>query len=406
MRWVKNVRFSLRALNRARLRALLSVSGVAVGIAAVVILIGAGVGADRALQKSLERLGENLLAVNAGRMATDALRGAGRMHETLTLDDWERIKNLPTVKRAAPVAEGGGTVKAGARAQSFTVLGTTPEFREAKKFELIAGRFIDQDDIDQRRRVAVVGAQVTEDLFFGEWAVGETLLIGNSPFTIIGLLKRKGMNPDGTTDDGHIIVPVTTVQRRMQNIDYLARIFVQARSKQDLPAAKADIAHLLRTEHSIGRPSYTDDFEIQEQTALLATQKKMSGTFSNLTLGLAALALTLGGVGLLAVSLLSVRERYAEIGLRIAVGAQPRDILVQFLMEAALLALLGGLVGICIGGAGILIAGQITGWALAFTWEAVAYPFLISLAIAIVFGALPASRAARLDPIVALRSKG
>ena len=154
MKWQKNLRFSFRAINRSRPRALLSISGVAIGIAAVAILIGAGAGAERAFQKSLEQLGENLLAVNAARTETDALRGSSQLYQTLKLNDWEWIKNLDSVKRAAPVADGGRTLKVGRIAQAFTVLGTTPEFQETKKFNLVAGRFIDQDDIDNRRRVA------------------------------------------------------------------------------------------------------------------------------------------------------------------------------------------------------------------------------------------------------------
>jgi putative ABC transport system permease protein len=403
MRWHKNLRFSVRALYRSRFRTLLSISGVAVGIAAVAVLIGVGAGADRALQKSLERLGENLLAVNAARTAPDALRGESRMHETLTLDDWQRIGALPSVERAAPVADGGGTVRVGARAQAFTIVGTTPEFRDAKKFEVVAGRFIDAADVAERRRVAVLGAKVVEDLYFGEWPVGETVLIGNNPYTVVGLLKRKGLNPDGTTDDGHIIIPVSTAQRRMLNVDHVARIFVQAKSKETIPTTAAEIAALLRDSHGSGQPSYVDDFEIQDQDALLATQKRMSKSFGGLTLGLAALALALGGVGLLAVSLLSVRERFGEIGLRIAVGARQRDILVQFLTEAVLMATLGGIAGVAAGGAVILIGSQVTGWTMALTWQSATYPFLISLGIAVAFGVFPALRAARLDPIVALR---
>ncbi len=405
MKWQKNLRFSFRAINRSRGRALLSISGVAIGITAVAILIGAGAGAERAFQKSLEQLGENLMAVNAARTETDALRGASQLYRTLKLNDWEAIKFLESVKRAAPVADGGRTLKVGRIAQAFTVLGTTPEFQEAKKFNLVAGRFIDQDDIDNRHRVAVVGADVVSDLYFGEWPLGERVSVGGVPFTIIGILKRKGLNPDGTSDDGQIIVPVTTAQRRVFNIDYLSRIFVQAVSQPAIDEANKDITALLRDEHGYGQPNYTDDFEIQDQDSLLATQEQMKGSFSELTVGLAALTLGLGGVGLLAVSLLSVRERYGEIGLRIAVGARPRDILTQFLTESVLLAVMGGITGILVGGACILIGSQLTGWSMILTWESAAYPFLISLAIAVVFGAFPALRAARLDPIVALRSK-
>jgi len=404
MKWQKNLRFSFRAINRSRPRALLSISGVAIGIAAVTILIGAGAGAERAFQETLQRLGENLLAVNAARTETNALRGASQLYQTLKLRDWESIKALDSVERAAPVADGGRTLKVGRIAQSFTILGTTPEFQEAKKFDLLAGRFIDQEDIDARRRVAVVGADVVKDLYFGEWPLGERVLIGNVPFTIIGIFKRKGLNPDGTSDDGQIVVPVSTAQRRVLNTDYLSRIFVQAISQPAIDTASKDIAALLRDEHGYDRPNFTDDFEIQDQDALLATQEQMKGSFSELTVGLAALALGLGGVGLLAVSLLSVRERYAEIGLRIAVGARPRDILVQFLTETILLALMGGAAGILVGGGCILMGSQVTGWAMILTWESALYPFLVSLAIAVIFGAFPALRAARLDPIVALRS--
>lgn len=405
MRWWKNLRFSFRAINRSRARALLSISGVAIGIGAVTILIGAGAGAERAFQQSLEKLGENLLAVNAARTETDALRGSSQLYTTLKLNDWKWISQLSSVKRAAPVADGGRTLRVGRLAQSFTVIGTTPEFQGTKKFELLAGRFIDEDDIAEHRRVAVIGANVVEDLYFGEWPLGERVNVGGIPFTIIGILKRKGLNPDGTSDDGQIVVPVSTAQRRVLNTDHLSRIFVQATSKPAIERVHTDVTALLRDEHGYNRPNFRDDFEIQDQDALLATQEEMSGSFNQLTIGLAALALGLGGVGLLAVSLLSVRERYGEIGLRIAVGARQKDILVQFLTEAVLLAVLGGLVGIVFGGICILVGSQITGWTMILTWEAATYPFLVSLGIAIVFGAFPALRAARLDPIVALRSK-
>lgn len=404
MRWYKNLRFSFRAINRSRIRAALSVSGVAVGIAAVAILIGVGAGAEQALQKSLERLGENLLAVNAARTTSSAVRGGSAQYRTLKLDDWESIRDLAGVKRAAPVANGTVPLKVGRLTQGFDVVGTTPEFKDAKKFELVAGRFIDDDDVTAHRRVAVIGAAVADDLYMGEWPVGERLLVGTIPFTVVGILKRKGQNPDGTTDDGQIIVPVSTAQRRVFNVDHLARIFVQATSKPAMTAVQSEVGELLRESHGRDRPNYSDDFEIRDQASLLRTQTRVRGSFNRLTIGLAALALTLGGVGLLAVSLLSVRERYGEIGLRIAVGARQHDILIQFMTEAVMLAVIGGVVGILVGGGLILAGAQVTGWTMVMTWQAVAYPFLISLAIAVVFGAFPALRAARLDPIVALRS--
>jgi putative ABC transport system permease protein len=405
VKWGRNLRLSVRAISRARTRTLLSVSGVAIGIAAVAMLIGAGVGAERALRKALEPLGHNLLSVNTGQTRSSALRGAGRLGTTLTIADWHAIEeSVPGVLRTAPIAGQTLGVRVGGRTVDATVTGTTAEFGLARNFPVIAGRFIDDDDVAEMQRVAVVGALVVEDLFLGESPLGEVLFIAGVPFRIVGVAKKKGVSPDGINEDEFVIIPLTTAMRRLLSMDYLARVYVQAVSEEAIPAVRSKIAALLRERHGLiaGRP---DDFKIRDQTAIVRAQQAVGGSLSRIVTSLSALALVLGGVGLLAISMLSVRERYCEIGLRLAVGGRPADILLQFLTETVLISLLGGVVGLAVGAAGIGIGASMTRWPMALDWQAVVYPLGISVAIAVIFGVYPALRAARLDPIAALNSR-
>jgi putative ABC transport system permease protein len=370
------------------------------------MLIGAGSGAERALRKALEPLGKNLLVVNAARTETNALRGASRIGTTLSVADWGAIaSDVPGVLRAAPVVEPPPVmVRAGGITVAAKVTGTTAEFAQIRNFPVVAGRFIDDDDLLEQRRVAVVGTLVVDELYQGESPLGEILHLAGVPFRIIGVTKKKGVSPEGNNQDELVIIPVTTALSRLLNVEYLTRVYVQAVSEDSIPGTRSAIETMLRRRHATpdGEP---DDFGIQDQTAMIRAQQQASGSLSRLVPGLSALALGLGGIGLLAVSLLSVRERYSEIGLRLAVGGRPHDILLQFLTEAVLISMLGGAVGLVVGAAGILVGTSLTGWPMVLSWQAVVYPLTISVAIAVVFGAYPALRAARLDPIQALNSR-
>lgn len=402
MRWRKNLRLSVVALWRSRLRLFLSISAMAIGVAAVAMLFALGAGTERALEETLEGLGRHLLVVNAGRTETDALRGGSRRVRTLVPADWRAIAELPGAARAAPIASGAGILHVGRRSLETTVVGTTAELRQAKSYRLLAGRFIDDHDVADSRRVAVIGSFVARRLYFGEWPLGETLRVSGVPLVIVGVMEDKGARPDGSNEDNQIIVPVTTAMRRLLGTDYLDRVFVQAESKPAAGPLAGELRVLLRRRHGLDATGAADDFEILDQDALLAAQAETRSGLARLVSGLAALTLGLAGVGLLAVSLLSVRERSSEIGLRLAVGARRRDILGQFLAEAVLVAALGGVLGWILGAGGILLGQQLSGWPLALTWRSVVYPFAISLGVAVAFGAYPALRASRLDPIVAL----
>lgn len=400
------MRLSVRALTRDGWRTLLSASSLSVGIAAVVLLLGVGGGAERAFQAAIEGMGRNLLAVGAELKPGGALRGAASRFETLTLADSRAIaEQLDSVTRAAPIAMNNFDLRYGGRSTNVTVIGTTPDFQVTNNQILAAGRFLDDFDLESSARVTVLGARVVADLFYGEQPLGERLLVGGIPFTIVGVLREKGADITGDSEDNRILVPVTTAQRRLLDVDFVDRIFVQARSEDDLVRASGEVRTLLRSRHELDVASAPDDFTVRDQAALLATLEDSDRSFSLLLAGLAALALGLGCTGLLAVSLLSVRERSSEIGLRLAVGARSGQILRQFLAETGLVGGLGGLLGLLVGGTGIIVGQQVLGWQLALTWESVTYPFLISLAVSLVFGVYPAMRAARLDPIAALRSE-
>jgi putative ABC transport system permease protein len=374
-----------------------------IGIAAVTLLFGVGAGAEKAYQAALETMGKNLLSVGSQRKQGNALRGSNQRFQTLTLDDWRAIgQELDSIERAAPIAMNNFNLRYGGESVNMTVIGTTPEFQITNNQLLRTGRFIDEYDLDDVSRVAVIGSQVEKELFKGEPALGERILVGGAPFIVIGVLQAKGADPTGSPQDDRILVPVTTALQRLLSVDYIDRIFVQAVSKPMIKTATEQVRGLLRARHGLSDKT-ADDFTVRDQAAMLSAMNKTEQSLSKFLAGIATLTLGLASVGLLAVSLLSVRERHGEIGLRLAVGALPRQVLAQFLSEAVMIALIGAAAGLLIGVFGIIVGAWLLDWQLALTGRGVLYTFLIAMLLSLLFGAYPAMRAARLDPIIALR---
>ena len=406
MRLVKGFRIALKGLMTHRLRAVLAVLGIVVGVAAVIVMLAVGEGARREVLGKIQGLGTNLVIVSAGQMKSVASRPqlAGNV-TTLDLRDARAIaEECPAVSRVVPIHSRKLAVKFGVGTTNTNVVGTSAEFAVVRGFRAVRGRFIDEDEVQGTARVAVVGQTVLINLGVHRDLVGETLRINNVPFEVIGVLEPKGVNYAGIDEDDQILIPITTALRRLFNVTHLSSLYVQAWQERLMDAAAAEVAALLRERHRIrgGRP---EDFTIQTQAEILEAAQQTSQTFSLLLGSVAGISLFVGGIGILAMMVISVRERTNEIGVRRAVGARRRDILLQFILEAASLSLAGGFIGIVAGLAGGVILGRVTGWPTAVSPLAILLAMGVSAAVGIFFGAYPARRAAHLDPIVALRAE-
>ncbi len=406
MRLIKGARIALKAVTAHKLRALLAILGIVVGVAAVIVMQAVGEGAKRDVLGKIQGLGTNIVIVSAGRLANAAGRPqlVGNV-TTLDLRDARAIlEECPAVARVAPIQSRKLAVKYGTGTANTSVVGTSADFPTVREFRTITGRFFDADEVQGAQRVAVAGQTVLANLGGGRNLVGETLRINNVPFEVIGILEPKGVNYAGIDEDDQIFIPINTALRRLFNLTYLGSLYIQAKDERVMGAAAQQVTELLHERHRIkaGQP---EDFTLQTQAEILEAAQETSQTFSLLLGSIAGISLFVGGIGILAMMVISVRERTREIGVRRAVGARRRDILLQFILEATSLSLAGGLIGSVVGISGGGILGRLTGWPTTISPEAILMAFGVSAAIGIFFGAYPARRAARLDPIVALRAE-
>jgi putative ABC transport system permease protein len=402
MRLRRAALLSLRALAAHKLRTALALASVAVGVSGVLLTSALGEGAEREVRRGIEAAGSNLLVVRPAQVKRSAARKQLKgVVTSLRLDDYQAIAALPLAAEAAPGIDGALRVKAGGGSMPAGALGSTPALARLRNLRLRSGRFIDAEDDAAARRVAVLGARIARTLFPDEDPVGGDVRLRGLPFEVIGVLEPKGIEADGSDQDGNVYVPIRTALRRVFNTTWLSAVFVAVAERARMPEAEAALRDLLRERHRL-RPGAPDDFQVQDQVRLLALRQKAVASVTLLTAGLAAVALLVGGAGILALMLLSVKERTAEIGLRMAVGARPLDVLVQFLCEAALLAVAGWLAGTLAAGLGAVVLALATQWRLAFPAGAAFASFLMALAAGLGAGALPARKAARLPPIQAL----
>lgn len=396
MKLRRNIGTSLRALFAHRVRATLAVLSVSVGTAAVIVTNAIGTGADRDIQRGIESLGVNLVVVRPAEVQrTAARRALGGPARTLTFADYEAIAQVSQIADAAPGIDGGVIVKVGRRAVPTQLLGTTPAFFSVRRFQLSSGRFFDDDDDRASRRVVVLGARVADQLADPD-IVGKQVRIRAVPFDVIGVLARKGVLADGDEDD-QVVVPAHTALRRFFNATWLSAVYVSAAGPRSVSATEFAIDDVLVSRHP-PRQGRRTDFEIQDASRFFTLQRRTTEALESLTTGLAGVALGVGGTGIMALMLLSVRERTSEIGLRVAVGAAPRDIVLQFLLESLILALCGWTVGLALGCAGALAVTLGVGWPVALPTSALASTFAGGLVIGLGLGAVPAYRASRVQP--------
>jgi len=405
MKLSRNVALSCEILAAHKLRTLLSVTGIVVGIATVVLIVSAGRGAEKQILGRIRDMGTNLIVVNAGQ--TRIIAGRQRQMATVTtleIDDAEAIaQQCPTVVMAAPALSKKLSTRWETENANTTVLGTTPQTFHIRNIEIASGRRFDADEDRARRRVAVLGPTAAANLFGRTDPVGLQFRIGRVPFEVIGLTTPKGMDANGLDQDDLILVPLGSAMRRLFNVDYIDTVYVQAETADLLEQAEDEIRELLRQRHRLrDKP---DDFTIQNQATLLATERETAQSMTLLVGSVGGISLTVGGVGILAVMLISVRERTHEIGLRRALGATRSDIRFQFLIESALLSGTGGLVGVATGATAAVAVSKFGYWETVISWPAALGGLAFSVAIGLIFGIYPATRAAALEPIQALRSE-
>ena len=387
------VRLALSRLRRARVRAALTMLGVVIGVASVVGLVSVGRGTTARITQQLSSLGTNLLTISPSGFSEDS---------TLTLDDATAIAALDGLDAVAPEIQTQGVVATSTTNTTTTSLvGTSAEYAQVRAYDVWQGTFLTQVAVDRSLRSVVLGASVASDLGLGAEAVGSEVTINGIPFEVVGILQPKGGAGFANPDD-QVLVPLGTVGKYFVGGSGARSIGVSVADGFDMQAARDSIAELLRVRHGIGA-SGTDDFQIFDQTQLLEAASSISGTLTLLLGGIASIALFVGGIGIMNIMLVSVRERTREIGIRKALGARGRDILSQFLIEAVTLSLVGGVIGILAGLVVSALIGRIAGWGFIFDPTTVAVATGFSLAVGVVFGVWPARQAARLDPVVALR---
>jgi putative ABC transport system permease protein len=396
------VRLSWRALQAHPVRTALALVSVGVGTAGVLLTSAVGAGASAQVRQGIEAAGANLLVVRPAQVKRSAARRAVRgVVTSLRQEDARAIAALPGAPEVAPAVDGGARVKAGLRSMSASVNGTVPALARLRNLRVADGRFLDEADEREARRAAVLGARVAETLFPGGGAVGREVRIRGLPFEVVGVLHAKGVEPDGSDQDGNVFIPLRTALRRVFNATWLSAVFVSVPDREGMRPVEAAVRALLRERHRLA-PGAPDDFEVQDQVRLLALQQDAVRGLTLVTAGLAGVAMLVGGSGILALLFLSVKERTAEIGLRMAVGARPRDVLAQFLGEATLLAVGGWALGALVAAGGALALRAATGWPVAFPVEAALASFALAVATGAGGGTLPARRASMVVPVRAL----
>lgn len=395
---------ALQNLRTHKLRTFLALLGIIIGIAAVIVMVAVGEGAKKKTLDEIEMMGKNLIIINAGevKMRHGRPRIRGNVTTLKIRDSKKMMENSPYITKAAPSHFQALEIKYGNGILMSNVVGTTPDFLEIRNFDILSGEFFTWQDVKSFKRVAVIGKSVARDLFVDDDPLDQIIRIRKIPFRVIGITKGKGMEVDGQDEDNQVFIPISTALRRLFNQTYISTIYAQATEKDDMEEAVKEIREILRLEHRLP-PYKDDDFTIRNQLELIKTKEETARTFTMLIAGVAAISLLVAGIGILAVMMISIRERTLEIGIRRAVGAKKRDILTQFLMESLILSLNGGIVGIVLGMIISYVVSFFTKWELIVPGSIIVISFFVVLFIGVFFGVYPARKAAVLDPIDALR---
>jgi putative ABC transport system permease protein len=397
------IKTALMALNRNRLRSSLTMLGIIIGVSAFIIMVSVGQGAKASIENEIKSMGTNVMMVMAGNRSSGGMRQGFGSTQTLVPKDCEAIlQECPAVLTGTPMLNTNAAVIYGNQNWSTSVSGVGPEFFTIRDWQTTAGNIFSDSDVRGANKVCVLGTEVAKNLFEGEDPIGKMIRIRKIPFKVVGLLASKGQTGNGQNQDDIIIVPYTTLMKRMLNRTYVQSLFLSAVSEEQMNEAKAQVTDLLRQRHKI-KAGADDDFFIGTQSDITSMATSTSTILTLLLGSVASISLIVGGIGIMNIMLVSVRERTREIGVRMALGARSRDILTQFMVESFVLSALGGLIGILLGVGGTLLVSQIAKWPTYISVMSMVLSIGFSSAIGIFFGFYPARTAARLNPIDALR---
>lgn len=384
-----------------KMRSILTMLGIIIGVAAVIALVSIGNGVKQDIQNSISSLGSNLLMVMPGAPRTPGVRPSQGSMKSLKVSDYQAISKLDGVKAASPYTANSYVTIYQSKNWTTTVSGVSSNFQDVNNWTMAEGRFISSKNVENRERVAVVGQTVVKNLFAGEDPVGKEIRVKNIPFRVIGVLNSKGNGTMGNDQDDVIFIPYTTAMERVEGVDYLRMVYVVTSDDNGIDRLQSDIENLLRVRHSI-KDTNLDDFNIQNMKSIMETMEQTTGTLTLFLGAVAAISLVVGGIGIMNIMLVSVTERTREIGIRKALGATYFVIVTQFLIEAVVISLMGGLIGIALGIGASKLIGLASGMSTVISVPTIVLSFAFSMAIGLVFGIYPARKAAKLNPIDAL----
>ncbi|HWP07880.1 MAG TPA: ABC transporter permease [Polyangiaceae bacterium] len=401
------LRIALRALSRNRLRSFLTTLGVIIGVAAVITMTAIGEGAKARIQAAFASMGTNMLVVSPGSTSLGGVRGGSGTMPSLTWDDLTAIRrDVSSVRAAAAVLRSSGSIVSETNNWSTSIQGTSPDYFDVRGWAMSSGSAITQSDVEAGAKVIVLGQTVVDQLFGANAdVIGQVVRIRQVPFTVVGVAAKKGQSPMGQDYDDTAFVPQSTFAQKIQGGlgKYLqGTIFVSAKSDADTARAQEAISSLLRERHQL-RKNEDDDFQIRNLAEIASAQEEGTKTMTTLLASVAAVSLLVGGIGIMNIMLVSVTERTREIGVRMALGAKPRHVLAQFLIEALVLSIAGGIIGIGLGVGLAMALGKRFDWPVLFQPEVIMVAAGFSALVGIVFGLYPAQKASQLDPIQALR---
>ncbi|MBR9990965.1 MAG: ABC transporter permease [Gemmatimonadetes bacterium] len=397
------VRVAVQSIVKNALRTLLTMLGIIIGVGAVIIMVAVGAGAQAQIERQVQGLGTNMLVITAGAAQAGGVSQGAQTFNRLTVADVEALDNQGTLLAAvSPVIVTRLQVVGGAGNWRTIINGVDTDYVQIRDWGVESGVFFDEADVRGMRKSAVLGATVAANLFPNGDAVGQQLRIRDVPFTIIGVLAAKGQTAEGTDQDDAVFAPHTTVQTRLSGRTFIAQILASTFNPQDVAAAQLEVSAIMRDAHGLA-PNEPDDFQVRNQAELAQAAQGTTQVMTLLLAAIASISLLVGGIGIMNIMLVSVTERTREIGLRLALGARGSDVRTQFLIESVVMSVAGGLLGVALGYSGSAIVAGVTGWSTLISPPTVMMALGFAGAVGVFFGFYPATRAARLDPIEALR---